>query len=109
MSKKERIEVVKGSGNVYADLGFSDAGVMKVKAGLVMKLEAILKQRRLTQIRAAEVTGIPQPRLSAILRGHFHNVSERKLLQCLTALGQDVKIVVTPARRGREGTLTVAA
>lgn len=109
MSKKERIEVVKSSGNVYVDLGFSDAGAMKVKAGLVMKLEAILKQRRLTQTRAAEVTGIPQPRLSAILRGHFHNVSERKLLECLTALGQDVKIVVTPARRGREGALTVAA
>lgn len=109
MSKKERIEVIESSGNVYADLGFRDAEAMKVKAGLVMKIDLILKQRQLTQSRAAEVTGIPQPRLSAILRGHFHNVSERKLLQCLTALGQDVKIVVTPARRGREGTLTVAA
>jgi predicted XRE-type DNA-binding protein len=109
MSKKEQIEVVEGSGNVYADLGFRDAEAMKVKAGLVMKIDAILKQRRLTQTRAAEITGIPQRRLSAILRGHFHNVSERKLLECLTGLGQDVKIVVTPARRGRAGTLTVAA
>jgi len=57
----------------------------------VSKIQAILKQRRLTQMRAAEITGLPQPRLSAILRGHFHNVSERKLLACLTALGQDVK------------------
>ncbi len=107
MSK--RIDVVEGSGNAYADLGFSDAVAMKIKSRLVMKIEAILKQRRLTQTRAAEITGLPQPRLSAILRGHFHNVSERKLLACLTALGQDVKIVVTPARRGRQGTLTVAA
>jgi predicted XRE-type DNA-binding protein len=109
MNKKAQIEVIEGSGNVYADLGFRDADAMKVKAGLVTKIEVILKKRRLTQIQAAQITGLPQPRLSAILRGHFHNVSERKLLDCLTALGQDVKIVVTPARRGREGTLTVAA
>lgn len=105
--KKVRIEEVESSGNIYADLGFRYAEAVKVKAGLVMKIDAILKQRRLTQTRAAEITGIPQ--LSAILRGHFHNVSERKLLECLIALGQNVKIVVTPARRGREGTLTVAA
>lgn len=109
MSKNKRIEVVEGSGNAYADLGFADGVAMKVKAHLVMKIEAILKRRRLTQVRAAEIIGLPQPRLSAILRGHFHNVSERKLLACLTALGQDVKIVVTPARRGRQGTLSVAA
>lgn len=109
MSKKGRMKVVEGSGNVYADLGFRDARAMKVKAGLVAKIQAILEQRELTQVRAAELTGLPQPRLSAILRGHFHNVSERKLLDCLTALGQDVRIVVTPARRGREGTLSVSA
>lgn len=109
MSKRKKAEVVEGSGNVYADLGLADAAAMKVKSRLVMKIESILKQRRLTQSRAAEITGLPQPRLSAILRGHFHNVSERKLLACLTALGQDVKIVVTPARRGRVGTLSVAA
>ena len=109
MAKSKLIEIHEGSGNVYADLGFRDAEAMKVKSGLVIKIGAIIKQRRLTQVRAAEITGLPQPRLSAILRGHFHNVSERKLLACLTALGQDVKIVVTPARRGREGTLTVAA
>ena len=109
MRKRKAIKIVEGSGNVYADLGFRDAEAMKVKAGLVTKIQAILQQRGLTQTSAAELTGLPQPRLSAILRGHFHNVSERKLLSCLTALGQDVKIVVTPARRGRDGTLSVAA
>lgn len=107
MRRKKPIEVTEGSGNVYADLGFRDAEAMKVKARLVAKIEALLTERELTQIQAARITGLPQPRLSAILRGHFHNVSERKLLTCLTALGQDVKIVVTPAR-GREGTLSVS-
>jgi len=109
MRKRKPVGVIEGSGNVYADLGFRDAEAMKVKAGLVSKIQAILRQRGLTQTEAAEITGLPQPRLSAILRGHFHNVSERKLLGCLTALGQDVKIIVTPARRGREGAVSVAA
>jgi len=109
MRRKKPIEMHEGSGNVYADLGFRDAESMKIKAGLVTKIQDILVERQLTQIAAARIIGLPQPRLSAILRGHFHNVSERKLLACLTALGQDVQIVVKPAKKGRAGTLTVAA
>lgn len=107
--RKKPIEVREGSGNVYADLGFRDAGAMKIKAGLVMKIQEIVTERQLTQTAAARITGLSQPRLSALLRGHFHNVSERKLLTCLTALGQDVEIVVKPGRNGHHGSLTVAA
>jgi len=109
MRRRKPIEVHEGSGNVYADLDFRDAESMKIKASLVTKIQDILVERQLTQIAAARITGLPQPRLSAILRGHFHNVSERKLLSCLTALGQDVEIVVKPARNGRHGALTVTA
>lgn len=52
--QRKRVDVVEGSGNVYADLGFRDAAAIKVKAGLRMKIEANLKQRRLTQMRSAE-------------------------------------------------------
>lgn len=107
MSKKIQFE--RGSSNVYADLGFADAEEMKIKSALVMHIADIIQQREYSQVKAAEITGLPQPKLSAILRGHFHGVSERKLLDCLTALGQNVKIVVTPARRGLEGRLSVAA
>lgn len=106
---KKIIEIEAGSGNVYADLGFDNAAEMQVKSALTMLIADIIKARRYSQIKAAEVTGLSQPKLSAILRGHFHGVSERKLLTCLTALGQDVKIVVTPARKGREGMLSVSA
>ncbi len=106
---KKAIQVETGSGNVYADLGFDDAADMQVKSALTMRIADIIKARRYSQLKAAEVTGLPQPKLSAILRGHFHGVSERKLLTCLTALGQNVTIVVTPARKGREGMLSVSA
>ena len=107
--KKADTTIRSGSHNVYADLGYPDAQSMKVKAALVSLLAGILKTRRYSQTRAAEITGLPQPKLSAILRGQFRGVSEEKLMRCLTALGQDVKIVVTPSRKGHPGSLSVAA
>jgi predicted XRE-type DNA-binding protein len=100
-----------GSRNVYADLGFGDSQGMVVKAQLVTKITEILKELGYTQTRAAEVLGIPQPKLSKILRGQFRGVSERKLMDCLATLGRDVDIVVRrpPAgrRTGRRGVVSV--
>lgn len=91
--------IEKGSGNVYADLGFPDAEEMLVKAQLVTKIGDIVKQRKLTQQQAAELMGMSQGRVSNMLRGHFHGISEAKLIDCLTRLGRDVQIVVGPHRR----------
>lgn len=85
--------------NVYQDLGIPDPESMLVKAQLVSKISEILLQRRYTQVMAAELLGVPQPKLSRILRGQFRGVSERKLMDCLTKLGRDVDIVVRQARR----------
>lgn len=93
------IEVGEGSTNVYADLGRPDADEMLVKAQLASRIGQIIRQRRLTQAAAAELTGLPQPKLSGLLRGQFRGVSEVKMLTCLTRLGRDVRIVVGPARR----------
>ena len=103
------IEVHEGSGNVYADLGIADAGSMLIKAHLAIKIATIIKRRKLTQIQAAGLFGMPQPKVSAMLRGHFRGISEEKMMRCLVALGQDVQIVVRPARKGVEAGLSVAA
>ncbi len=95
----EMIEFEVGSGNVYADLGFPDAEEMLVKAQLTFKIGEIIKARRWSQQKAAEVMGIPQPKLSAMLRGHFRGISETKMLDGLARLGRDVQITVGPARR----------
>ena len=111
MSKRkgtERIEIHEGSGNVYRDLGFPDAEEMRIKAQLVSKIGEIIRSKGLTQVEAAKVVGLPQPKLSGILRGQFRGVSERKLIDCLTSLGRDVEIVVKNApRRRAEGRVTV--
>jgi hypothetical protein len=60
------IDIEVGSANVYADLGRSDAEEMLVKAQLASKIGDIIKRRKWTQARAAEVLGIPQPKLSGL-------------------------------------------
>ncbi len=93
--------IAKGSTNVYADLGYPSAGEMLVKAQLAAKITEIIRGRKLTQLQAAELLGIPQPKLSNMLRGRFRGISETKMLECLTRLGRDIEIVVKPAPRSK--------
>lgn len=103
MSKRKApaLEFEVGTGNVYADLGYGDADEMLIKAQLVTKIAEIIKRKGLTQTQAAELLGMPQPKLSNLLRGLFRGVSERRLMDCLTKLGRDVQIVVTAVPRSR--------
>ena len=91
------LEAERGSTNVYADLGDPDADEMLVKAQFATRIGEIIKRRRLTQSEAAAIIDMPQPKLSAMLRGQFRSISETKMLNCLTRLGQYVKIPVAPA------------
>ncbi len=101
-------KIESGSTNVYADLGMVDAEEMLVKAQLATKIGDIIKRRKLTQVQAAQLLGITQPKLSGLLRGQFRGVSETKMLECLTRLGRDVEIVIKSAPRSRtEGHVTV--
>ena len=92
------IEVHAGSGNVKADLGLPDAEKLKIKSGLVIEITRAMRRLGLTQQAAALRMGIPQPKVSAMLRGDFSNLSERKLMDCLNRLGYDIEIKVRPAR-----------
>jgi predicted XRE-type DNA-binding protein len=106
--KAQAVEVEVGTGNVYADLGYGDADEMLIKAQLVTQIAEIIKRKGLTQTQAAELLGMPQPKLSNLLRGRFRGVSERRLMDCLTKLGRDVEIVVKAAPRSRgSGRLSV--
>jgi predicted XRE-type DNA-binding protein len=92
-------EIIESSGNVYADLGFADAGEMQRKSQLAAEIARTIKARRWTQEQAAEVLGLHQSKVSRITRGQFRGVSEAKMLELVAKLGHDVKIVVGPIRR----------
>ena len=92
------VEVHRGSGNVFADLGLADAEKLKIKTGLVVEIRKAMCSRGLTQQEAAKLMGITQPKVSDMMRGDFSNLSERKLMDCLTRLGYDIEIKVRPAK-----------
>jgi len=95
-------EVFHGSNNVFADLGLPDAEDMLVKAELARQILSVIKGRRLTQARAAEILGIDQPKVSALTRGKLSGFSLERLIHFLNALGHDVQIVVKPKARARQ-------
>jgi predicted XRE-type DNA-binding protein len=92
------VEVHQGSGNVFADLGLADADKLKIKTGLVIEISKAMRSRGLTQQDAAKLMGITQPKVSGMMRGDFANLSERKLMDCLTRLGYDIEIKIRPAK-----------
>ena len=91
------VEVTTSSDNVFADLGLPDAEKLKMKSGLMIEITKAVRRLDLTQEEAGRRMGLPQPKVSALLRGDFTNLSERKLMECLNRLGYDIEITVKPA------------
>jgi predicted XRE-type DNA-binding protein len=100
MPKREALKQEPSTGNVFADLGLADAGEHPIKAGLVVRIDRTIRQRKLTQAAAAKLMGIDQPKISAMLAGRFRGYSVERLMRFLVALGHDVEIVVKPGTRG---------
>jgi predicted XRE-type DNA-binding protein len=99
--REAEIPVTPSSGNVFADLGFAEPEEELTKAQLASHIRQIVKRRGLTQVAAAALMGIDQPKVSALLNGRLANFSSERLMRLLTALGQDVEITLKPKPRGR--------
>jgi predicted XRE-type DNA-binding protein len=99
----------RGTENVLADLGFPDAEELTAKVLLAKKINDIIDGRHLTQIKAASLLTLPQPKISAIRNYKLRGISLERLMQALTALGQRVEIVVSPSTRKAPPRIDVAA
>jgi predicted XRE-type DNA-binding protein len=99
MRKKASIRAQASSGNVFADLGLPNPEQELLKARLTLQIYKIVKARGLTQAKAGEILGIKQPHVSALMRNRAGNFSVGRLIEFLTALGQDVEITVKPTRK----------
>ena len=95
--------------NVLADLGFPDAEELTAKAILAKKINDLVARRGLIQAAAAELLGMPQPKVSAIRNYKLRGISLERLMQALTALGQHVEIVVSPSTKETPPRIDVAA
>lgn len=98
---REDKEVVPGSGNVFADLGLPDAAERQTKVRLAVAINRVLERRQFAQSEAARQLGVNQPKISALARYRLQGFSVERLMQFLTALGQDVEIVVRSKPRSR--------
>ena len=97
---KKRVTVDAGSGNVFADLGFADAGERKLRVQLAMQLNELIAAHRLTQAKAAALFGIPQPHVSELKNYKLTRFSSERLMRFLTLLDRDVDIVIRRKAKG---------
>lgn len=97
MAKK--IEVKMSSGNIFADMGYENPEEALTKAKIAGRICDILKAKKLTQIAAAKILKVDQPRVSDLICGRLRRFSTEKLFEFLTALDQDIEIVIKPKQR----------
>jgi predicted XRE-type DNA-binding protein len=93
--------IERSSGNVFTDLGFTDAGERQTKVRLAMAINGVIERRGLSQGGAAALLGINQPKVSALSKYRLEGFSVERLMRFLTALNQDVEIVVRNRPRAR--------
>ena len=106
---KKPVRVEKSSGNVFADLGLPQPEQELLKARLTLHIYRLIKARDLTQAEAGKLLGIKQPHVSALMRNRSGIFSVERLLDFLTALGQDVEITVRPTRKDQGAVSVVVA
>jgi predicted XRE-type DNA-binding protein len=94
-------KIHRTTGNVFADLGFppEEAEHLKVRSGLMIALIRLIRDRGLTQVRAAKLFGVSQPRVSDLVRGKIERFSIDTLVEMLGHAGAHVSIVVRRDRR----------
>ena len=107
-TNKTTIKAEKSSRNIFADLGFPRPERELLKARLTLEIYRLIRKRGLIQVEAGKVLGIKQPHVSALMRNRAGAFSVERLMDFLTALGQDVEISVKPAR-GRQGEVSLVA
>lgn len=109
-SSERREAVIRGTRNVFADLGFHDAAERQAKLRLAYALNQVLEDRKLSQADAAKALGVSQPKVSALRNYKLAGFSVERLMSLLTALDQDVEIVIRRKPRSRKsGRISVVA
>ena len=109
-STKSAEIITRGTANVFADLGYPDAEERQTKLRLAYAINGVIARKRLTQAAAAGKLGINQPKVSALANYKLEGFSVERLMTFLTALDQDVEIVIkNKARSQTSGRISVVA
>jgi predicted XRE-type DNA-binding protein len=90
------------NGNIFADLGFANPEEERLKARLVRDIRGIIKRRKLTQTKAADILGLKQPDVSALVTGRVGKFSIDRLVRCLDRMDYKVDVVVRHKPRPKQ-------
>ena len=95
------IKIERSSGNVFRDLGFppEEAENLRLRSELMIQLSRVIKDRKLTQARAAKLFGVAQPRVSDLVRGKIGRFSVYTLIAMLGHAGVRVSLTVHRPRQ----------
>jgi predicted XRE-type DNA-binding protein len=95
------VKTTKGSDNVFEDVGFEGEEViaLKIKADLMIEIEKTIRAAKLSQSKAAEMLGVPRPRLNRMLHGRFEGVTIDKMVAMVDRSGKKVELKVTRKRK----------
>lgn len=97
--KADPVRVSRGVRDVLVDLGVHGAAELTTKVRLAVAINGQLAERELSQVDAAELLGINQPKISALRNFKVDGFSVERLMNFLTALGSDIEIIVRARRR----------
>ncbi len=95
----EKLKYVRGTGNIFIDLGFdkAEAENLKLRSELMMRIEEFYERSGMTQAGAAKALGLTQPRLNALLKGKIGLFSLDALVNIASRAGLNVRLVVKKA------------
>ena len=87
-------DILESSGNIFVDLGFpsDEAAVLKMRADLMTDIRKFIEARGLTQVKASEIFGVSQSRISDLVRGKWEKFSLEMLITLATRAGMKVTV-----------------
>ena len=89
-------KIYRGSSNVFADIGVAHPERVLARAQVMARIADIIRERGLTQQRAAALLGLPQSKISSLMNGKLSMFSLDHLFELLNALDRDVEIIIKP-------------
>jgi len=101
MTMRKTTAITKGSGDIFADLGFSPAESrnLHIRAQMMTALRKFIEKEGLNQAEAAKRLKVSQPRISDLTRGEISLFSLDSLVNLLTDAGLEVDLRIKPVRR----------
>ena len=97
--KQERLELIRGSGNIYRDLDIADADVRQLKAILAAEIVKTIDRKGLSVRKAQSLTGIDAGDFSRIRNADFRRMSVERLMGIINRLGARIEVAVKVRRR----------